>query len=248
MTAHYSTDDTKSAQMLELMNNCYEYSTTSKNDVDSIINGKLLAQNKINTGADIIIKRLGASGHIPLSHTLWSQVIKVGDVVIDATCGNGNDSLLLAKLSIDIKKGCLYCIDIQSEAIKNTHIKLESELGDQLVNRIKFYQQNFTSFPTEILPNSVKCIVYNLGFLPRGNLSIITQTQDTLQSLRAALPLVTRGGLISVTCYRGHEGGEEEAAAVRQLAATLDPDKWRVFSHDPINRALAPVLITVYKI
>jgi len=32
MTAHYSTDDTKSAQMLELMNNCYEYSTTSKNN------------------------------------------------------------------------------------------------------------------------------------------------------------------------------------------------------------------------
>lgn len=47
-------------------------------------------------------------------------MIKPGDIVIDATCGNGNDTLMLARLA---KK--VFAFDVQKKAIDNTKKLLE---------------------------------------------------------------------------------------------------------------------------
>ena len=66
---------------------------------------------------------------IDLAHDLWENLIEENSLVIDATCGNGKDSLFLAKV-LEEKKGCLYCIDIQESAILNSKAFLKKEDSD----------------------------------------------------------------------------------------------------------------------
>ena len=202
-----------------------------------------------STDVSFLLKRAGASGHIPLSHTLWSQIVKKNDVVVDATCGNGHDSLFLAKLSLTPTGGTVHCIDLQHEAIKATTAKLQRELDNNLFQRVDFHHRNHCDFPPKILSGSVKLVVYNLGYLPGGSdKETVTTPENTIISIQNALKLLCRYGLISITCYRGHTGGPEECLAVENYLSCLEEEKWRVFSHSPLNRPMAPVLYTIFKV
>lgn len=53
------------------------------------------------------------------------NIINEGDIVIDATMGNGYDTRYLAEKVGE--KGFVYAFDIQEEAIKSTRKKLEKE-------------------------------------------------------------------------------------------------------------------------
>ena len=66
------------------------------------------------------------------SHTLLKNTLIPGDIVIDATIGSGNDTVLLATLVG--KTGKVYGFDLQEEAIKKTKEKLLlTGLADQVV-------------------------------------------------------------------------------------------------------------------
>ena len=52
---------------------------------------------------------------IPFIHQLFTDTIHEGDIVVDATLGNGHDSLVLSKLVGD--NGKVFAFDIQQEAI-----------------------------------------------------------------------------------------------------------------------------------
>ena len=54
-----------------------------------------------------------------------SEYVKEGDLCIDATMGNGNDTLLLSRLCG--KKGHVLAFDIQEMALANTRERLEKE-------------------------------------------------------------------------------------------------------------------------
>lgn len=180
--------------------------------------------------------------------------------MIDATCGNGHDSLLLGKLALTGSTGTLYCIDIQQEAIESTRRafyaseNFSEELKSCFPERIKFVCGSHESFPEEVAPNSVALIAYNLGYLPgqRRNADeaafVRTEAATTLSSIGRASELLKEGGLLSVTAYPGHEGGEEELLAVQSRLAMLDADQWRVHSHAPLNRPLSPTLFLAFKI
>lgn len=198
-----------------------------------------------------------ASGHIPLAQSMWSQSIQFGDTVIDATCGNGHDSLTLGRLCMSpLKIGKLVCIDIQQLAIDATKERLQKDLQDYRLyqDRISYHCQSHETFPSNIVNETVSAITYNLGYLPRaGRVDFvvgqgpITTASTSIQSISNAMMLVKVGGLMTITCYRGHDGGKEEYEAVNDLCMALDPERWRVYSHVPANRPIAPVLITLFK-
>ena len=161
--------------------------------------------------------------------------------------GNGHDSCFLAELALKHSNGGkMYCIDVQEAALANTRLALEKKQLD--VHRIEFIHGNHRSFPTDIAPETVSAIVYNLGYLPGGDKSKISVASDTLESLKNALPLLTVDGMLSITCYRGHPGGMEETNAVKIFCSSLPPFKWSVLRHDPMNRPVSPVLISVYRL
>ena len=195
---------------------------------------------------------LACQHHIQLNHTLLNQVIKTGDTVIDATVGNGNDTLFLSRAlsGPSGETGRLYGFDIQQGAINNTERLLAENLSTaDKMDQVLLSVRNHKSFPDSISPRSVKAIVYNLGYLPGQNTdkSIKTEAADTVQSITNALDLVCKGGLISIMCYRGHDGGREEASAVDSIVGQLCPREWKVFSHNPLNQPTSPVLVTVFK-
>src|ERR1700728_1018649 len=138
--------------------------------------------------------------HIELAHRYWQEMVGPHDLVIDATCGNGYDTLFLASL----KPKMLYAIDIQSQAIQETSKRLYKDFSPEEMNNIKVLQMSHETFPAEIQPHSIKLIVYNLGYLPKGNKTQTTLAETTVRSLQSALSLICDNGIISVTCYPGH--------------------------------------------
>jgi len=134
-----------------------------------------------------------------LAKKYWQEHLNKGDLAIDATCGNGHDTLFLSKLCTVIG------LDIQTQAIQNTEALLESHGVTAVLERID--HQNIDSIP---LPLAPRLIVYNLGYLPGGDKSVTTLTKTTLISLEKALHLLADDGAISIVCYPGHEEGKLE--------------------------------------
>jgi SAM-dependent methyltransferase len=182
--------------------------------------------------------------HIDLAHHYWSLLVKDGDIVIDATCGNGWDSLILAKLNPKI----LYSIDLQEQAIEKAQVRLSAHLSAQAYEKVQWIHGSHVRFPEEILPGTVKLIVYNLGYLPGGDKSITTLTETTMQSLENGKNLLACGGVISVTCYPGHSEGEREEQAATAFAKSLDPREWSCCYHQWLNRDRCPSLLLIQKI
>ena len=61
------------------------------------------------------------NSHLNLAHHYWERLLRPGDWAIDATCGNGNDTLKLAQI---LGEGGVIGIDIQQEAINKTEALL----------------------------------------------------------------------------------------------------------------------------
>lgn len=151
-----------------------------------------------------------------LLHTILRGEISNGDLVIDATAGNGHDTVFLARAVGP--KGKVIAIDIQAQAILSTREKLEAE---GLVHRVFLHQSSHTSIADLASNSSVKAIVFNLGYLPGADRSIATNTGDTLEALALAVTLLIPGGILAAICYPGHSEGKREAASVESFFETL---------------------------
>lgn len=181
------------------------------------------------------------SSHIDLAHAYWKTHVQEGDSVIDATCGNGHDTLFLAQLVGN--SGRVIGLDIQEQALKNTQLLLQENSCMQ----VSLHRQSHVSFPEEAYQRPISLIVYNLGYLPGGNKNITTKTDSSLESLRKSIELVEEGGLVSVTCYPGHEEGKIEEIALLDWLQTLSPLSFAICHHRWINRRQAPSLLIIKK-
>ncbi len=163
--------------------------------------------------------------HIILAQEYWKSLVKPEDLVIDMTCGNGHDTLFLANL-----KATVFGFDIQQSAIDATH---------KLVPGATLFCKSHDELVNTPLPQNPKLVVYNLGYLPGGDKSIVTKRSSTLESLKQALSL---SSAISIMCYPGHEEGLEEEREILNYVKTLSPREWTVVYHQWINRPRAPSL------
>lgn len=187
------------------------------------------------------------SSHLDFARRFWESLVKKGDIAIDATSGNGHDTLLLSRLALTKNTGTVYSFDNQEEAIVSTRALLKSELEADLISRIHLEKRCHSRFPEEILPETVTLIVYNLGYLPGGNKNKTTLTSTTLESMIRAGELLVNGGVLSVTCYPGHPEGESEQEALLAFALTLSPRKWSCTHHRWCNRERSPSVIFIQK-
>ncbi|MCB1112242.1 MAG: class I SAM-dependent methyltransferase [Chlamydiales bacterium] len=182
--------------------------------------------------------------HIDLAHTYWEKALCENDIAIDATCGNGYDTLFLAKL---LKEGTLYGLDIQLTAIEATRSHLQEQLGSEVFHRVKLIHGCHSVFSKEIDNESVQLIVYNLGYLPGGDKSKTTKQDSTLISLNQAMTLLKPGGLISITCYPGHPEGKREEEGILNFASSLNPRCWSCCHHRWCNRKASPSLLLIQR-
>lgn len=191
--------------------------------------------------------RPGPASMNSLCHSLLQSVVQVGNVCIDATCGNGHDAFFLANRALNETQGRLICYDIQQRSIQATQIRL-STIPTQAQARIEYRCSNHRNLGHDLPEGTVNAIVYNLGYLPGSiDKAVSTVKSDTIESLKHAIVLLAKGGALSITCYRGHPGGKEECDAVDAFCRTLDYEMFVVQRHETLNRGETPILYTVYR-
>lgn len=178
---------------------------------------------------------------LDLAHRFWESILQPGDMAVDATAGNGHDTLFLARLPLTK----LYALDIQESACTNTSTLLKTELSESDLGKVEVICQSHSTFPKGT--EGAKLIVYNLGYLPGGDKSKTTMTGTTLQSLESALSLVAAGGAISLTCYPGHPEGAKEEESLLQFANQLPKEDWCVTHIRFSNRNQSPSLLFIQK-
>ena len=179
---------------------------------------------------------------VQLAHNHVSEVVNQGDFCLDATAGNGHDSLFLAQ-QVGIS-GKVFSIDIQAQAIQNTQILLQQNGLDAVVQLILGSHSNLLELVDKSVHGRIKASTFNLGYLPGGDHSVITHADNTTQAIYQAYQLTASGGIISVLCYRGHAGGTKEANSVAELCENR---RWSYETTEGSENPNSPVLILIRK-
>lgn len=178
---------------------------------------------------------------LQFSHRLLEEIIHRGDEVIDATVGNGYDTVFLADLVGE--EGKVWGFDIQSQAIQVTKERLVSQKLDGQVQLIHAGHEQIDQY---ISPDhSIQAAVFNLGYLPKGDKSIITHPKTTLQALDHCLTRLVSGGLISIMVYFGHAGGENERDAILKFSQQLPQNDFTVYHYQIINQINQPPFLLI---
>jgi len=172
------------------------------------------------------------------AHHLTSRALRDGDTAIDATVGNGHDTVHLAEAVGP--GGQVIGFDIQARAIARTRERLGAAgLSDRITLHTHNHARMIDLLP-DLRPATVGAVMFNLGYLPGGDKSKITRPESTLRALGQSLSLVRPGGVVTVVVYTGHPGGQREAAAVEGFAASVPQDEMQIVSYRFINQRNAP--------
>ena len=178
---------------------------------------------------------------VKFSHFLMERHISSGDRVIDATVGNGHDTVFLARLVGE--NGFVWGFDIQEKAIENTSKKLHN---NNLSNRVKLIQSGHEQLAS-FVDKPVKGVLFNLGYLPGSDKKIITTPSCTLAALEAGLKLLAKEGLIVLVIYSGHRGGEKEKSVLLKYCSHLSEEKYNVLNYNFINQSQSPARVLAIK-
>ena len=190
---------------------------------------------------------------LEMAHWMLKDIIKTNDVVVDATMGNGYDTQFLAELGANV-----YAFDVQEEALNAT----EKRLDDAGIKN-QIFEKNLSNLLTEPSVNLVlsgheklseyvkepiKAAIFNLGYLPKTDKSVVTKADTTLTALDALTNQLVVGGRIAIMIYYGHEGGMEEKNAVIKWTSSLPQQDWEVTSYAPLNQIhTPPILVLIEK-
>lgn len=142
--------------------------------------------------------------------------LKEGDVAVDFTMGNGNDTLFLSKTVGD--SGRVYAFDIQEEALISTRAFLEANGAPENYTLICASHHRVKEF----VDGPIKAGMFNLGYLPRsGKKAVTTMRETTMPAVEAALELLAPDGVLIVAIYPGHEEGALEGEMLREYFKRL---------------------------
>ncbi|HHU85627.1 MAG TPA: methyltransferase domain-containing protein [Peptococcaceae bacterium] len=171
-----------------------------------------------------------------------SQVLGSGGTGIDATAGNGYDTLFLA--SLVGPRGKVYAFDIQPIALQNTRLLLEQHGYAERVQLLQAGHEEMEKF----VSSPVDAVIFNLGYLPGGDHGVTSSAGTTVKAVRTALNLLRPGGRVSIVVYTGHPGGKDEYLRLEEMTSALDGRHFHVLKIDFLNRSQrAPSVIVIEK-
>lgn len=181
-----------------------------------------------------------------LSFKILSGYVSEGDKVIDATAGNGHDTLALAKLVGS--KGKVYAFDIQETALINTKTLLEKEGFFDNYELILGSHHRMKEFIPEGDRMKISAVVFNLGYLPGGKKDRTTVSETTLMAVEQALGLIKPDGLVAVTMYGGHPQGTGEKESLLRFSKELPQKEYHAVHLSFVNqRNNPPELLLITK-
>lgn len=175
---------------------------------------------------------------LDFAHILVTRALEPGSVAVDATVGNGHDTVALAR-SVGAT-GRVFGFDVQAQAIDSTRSRLAANAISAEVDLIQGGHEELERHLPEDVHGQIGAVTFNLGYLP-GSASDLTTTPDTtIPALEATLRVLRPGGIATIVLYTGHEGGTEEAEAVDSWAADLPQELFQVLSYRFVNQQNDP--------
>ena len=155
-----------------------------------------------------------------LSHDFIDSLLREGDAAVDAAQKVG-------------ERGHVYAFDVQQAALDSTKERLaENGVPDERVTLILSGHEHMAEYVKE----PVRCVLFNLGWLPSGDHNVTTRVPTTLAAVKAACGLLMPGGMVSVCVYPGHEEGTRELRALEEALAGLDIREYNVLHGKFVNQ------------
>lgn len=155
--------------------------------------------------------------------------IREGDTVVDATMGNGKDTLFLCDLVGG--SGHVYAFDVQAEAVERTRERVREAGFEPRTTLLLAGHETMADH----VKAPVQAVMFNLGWLPGAEHIVTTRTETTLKAVSAALELIAPGGIVTVCVYPGHEEGTRELKALKEYVSGLSVRTFNVLYHSFVN-------------
>lgn len=173
-----------------------------------------------------------------LAMAVTCAYLQEGDFAVDATCGNGYDTVRLA--GAVGAAGKVLAVDIQRQAVEATETALEARgLANTVLRQANF--KDLAKLVSETFPGQEPAaVVFNLGYLPGGDKGITTGAEDSCAAVKEALNLICDNGIVTVVLYSGHEEGAREKEAILRFARELSAKSYHVVYTNMLNQKNAP--------
>lgn len=152
---------------------------------------------------------------------------------IDFTMGNGHDTLFLSEYCQHV-----YSYDIQNMALENTRLLVKEK------KNISLFLKSHELFDEDVQEFDVG--IFNLGYLPGGDLHITTNDEITLQAIDKALIHLSKKGCLYVVVYTGHDQGKE-SSSLQSYFQNLDHKLYNVAKFEMMNKNNAPYVVIIEK-
>lgn len=183
-----------------------------------------------------MVDLIGLHRHFILEH------LGEGEVAVDFTMGNGNDTLFLSKTVG--ATGKVFAFDIQEEALdatRNTLADGGAPENFELICASHHRVKEFVKCP-------IKAGMFNLGYLPRsGKKGVTTMRETTMPAVEAAIDLLLPDGVLIVAIYPGHLEGELEGNMLREYFSTLSRFKICASEFHILNSPTSPYFFLIEK-
>ena len=171
---------------------------------------------------------------LQMAHAFLAEVVTKEDTVVDATMGNGHDTLFLAKLAKQV-----YAFDIQEQAVEKTHQRL-AEAGLDNAQLILAGHETLDQYTDHF-----KAAIFNLGYLPSADKSVITRPDTTLKALEKVCRGLEKDGRAAIMIYYGHDGGDIERDAVMDFVSQLPQQEYTATIYRTLNQINNPPFLVM---
>lgn len=193
---------------------------------------------------------MSVEGILPFTRNLITQAVKPGDLVVDATMGNGIDTLFLAKLVGT--KGKVLAYDVQPEALSKTAERLHKEgikaQGSESFVELLLKGHETVGEDLNRLNLPLAAAMFNLGYRPGSDKTVVTLPETTLQALYSLREHLKKGGIIAIVVYSGHESGKQERDALLTELSSWDQKLFQILQYRFINQQNdPPFLLAIQK-
>ena len=174
---------------------------------------------------------------VEASRLFLAPVLANAACVVDATAGNGHDSLFLCKQT---KPECrVWAFDIQAAAAAACG-KLLAQHG--FADKVRLIQADHALL-REVIREPVDAAIFNLGYLPGHDHAVTTRVESLAPALDSLRDLLAPGGRIALVAYPGHSPGRLEMEFLEEYLPRWSQQVFTISRLSFINQKNYPAVL-----
>ncbi|MDT8901079.1 class I SAM-dependent methyltransferase [Anaeroselena agilis] len=176
---------------------------------------------------------------LSMARQLLQDKLSAARTVVDATAGNGRDTLFLAANTP--ADAVVWAFDLQQEALDATARRLTEHGMTGKCHLIRDCHSRVADYVT----GPIDAAMFNLGYRPGGDHGFTTRAETTVAALGSITSLLATGGIVTIVAYPGHGAGEQENTAVADFLAALPQAVFTAAAWRMLNQRNRPPILYI---